>query len=577
MFKNMPITRKFPLVVLLLTIITAVSIAFLTVTQVRQAMETEALKKLKAMESVISHEFHLVADNHSSDLEVMATNYAVIEAMHKFEQAFKMIRLEYGNPGEYLQQQFITNNPHPAKERQLLVSTEDETVYSDVHTRWQDWFRTYAQKRGYTDLLLVDLKGNVVFSVAKNLDFGANLNDEKFQNTGLSKVVEMSQKNADDSETSFSDFLPYEIDEGALAGFMARPIINEYDSHIGTLVFRLPVDPFVASIGQDTGLGEHIQAFVIGEDFKLRFSDGVESDHDGHQHETDEHAAAAHHDTKYMQNALDGKGVTHITAHPDGEKVLESYGGMELYGVKYVMIWDVPYAGIMSSASHLLKNIILIVSASMLVFLVVVISFIRATVNPLRVLQNSLLKIAQTRDLRLRVSTGGQDEIGKSTQAVDNILELVENFVRNAKTGANQLDDLATDVITGALLHFKFLRDITGDAKAEVERGDRFVQTDYERYAQAPEDNDTSFMYQNSVPFVDSSQLVRCGLIRSDEEYLRHLSTTIGSVEDSSTTKRILHPMEDSLLHSDRSNIYEVQNTLRFLDLVNSNTGKEAK
>jgi len=69
---------------------------------------------------------------------------------------------------------------------------------------------------------------------------------------------------------------------------------------------------------------------------------------------------------------------------------------------------------------------------------------------------------------------------------------------------------------TGALLHFKFLNDFHARALEEVARDEHYDgATEYRRYAERLSQHpDMTFMYEGSVRFEGTSQLVRLGLMQ---------------------------------------------------------------
>jgi len=74
---------------------------------------------------------------------------------------------------------------------------------------------------------------------------------------------------------------------------------------------------------------------------------------------------------------------------------------------------------------------------------------------------------------------------------------------------------------TGVLLHFKLLHDLHAKARDEAARGEYSRGAlEYRRYARTLDQNpQTTFMYENSVRFEGTSQLVRLGLMQDSETW----------------------------------------------------------
>jgi glycosyltransferase involved in cell wall biosynthesis len=77
--------------------------------------------------------------------------------------------------------------------------------------------------------------------------------------------------------------------------------------------------------------------------------------------------------------------------------------------------------------------------------------------------------------------------------------------------------------VTGVLLHFKFLEDFFARVKIEVDRKEHWDgASEYYRYsAKLKYKPDFSFHYDGSVAYEDSQQLVRLGLMREDDGWMR--------------------------------------------------------
>jgi hypothetical protein len=122
--------------------------------------------------------------------------------------------------------------------------------------------------------------------------------------------------------------------------------------------------------------------------------------------------------------------------------------------------------------------------------------------------------------------------------------------------------------ITGVILHFKFLGDFGALAQAEVKRGDRYMANDYQRYAQILSDFRGSFLYPNSVPFVDTCQMVRCKMLRTTKEWLDYLTAAIGAIEEQAAAQQMTAPLLDSLRFRDVHHARPLDDSLHFIDMV---------
>src|SRR5690606_33619266 len=103
-----------------------------------------------------------------------------------------------------LQTAYITESPNP-EDRASVDSNMKAATYDPPHKRFHPGFRTLMQERGYSDVLLVSPVGDVVYSVAKNLDFASNSSAET---SGLGQAF-AAAKDLPEGEAAFVDFTLY--------------------------------------------------------------------------------------------------------------------------------------------------------------------------------------------------------------------------------------------------------------------------------------------------------------------------------------------------------------------------------
>ena len=83
----------------------------------------------------------------------------------------------------------------------------------------------------------------------------------------------------------------------------------------------------------------------------------------------------------------------------------------------------------------------------------------------------------------------------------------------------HSLSHVTTAKVTGALLHFKFLSDFHDRVETEVARGEHYDGArEYRAYRDLMrKQGAVNFLNEKSVRFEDSAQLVRLGLMRTEE------------------------------------------------------------
>ncbi|MXN47448.1 HAMP domain-containing protein [Shinella kummerowiae] len=159
-----------------------------------------------------------------------------------------------------------------------LKSAETDK-FDQLHGRYHGFFQRNAEAQGFDDMLLVNLSGDIVYSLRKHGDFGANLtSDPRFAGTGLAKVFAEAAPSTETAIVAFGDYQPY-APAGRAMAFLATSV-SSVAGKIGVLVVALPTERIAAKLNNAVGLGETGEAMLLNADGYLltRPSHGAEAD-----------------------------------------------------------------------------------------------------------------------------------------------------------------------------------------------------------------------------------------------------------------------------------------------------------
>lgn len=200
------------------------------------------------------------------DLDIVASNPRTAEALTEFSTHFR----SYDDPLRALQQIYITDNPNPTGQLDLMVSAGTGDPYDEAHARHHPFFDHLQNVQGYYDVFLFDTDGNLVYSVFKELDYATNMLSGEWQDTGLAEVFRLGLQVGESAAPAFLDFAPYAPSADAPASFMARSVFNASGERVGVLAYQMPIDAINATAGNSTGLGNSGDAYLVGSDGYLR-------------------------------------------------------------------------------------------------------------------------------------------------------------------------------------------------------------------------------------------------------------------------------------------------------------------
>lgn len=203
----------------------------------------------------------------STDLRSLADSPQTARALRDYSRAWE--RMGDG-PGTLLRHHFIELNPHPSGQRYKLKSVSDISDYSIAHGRYHGIFSAFVEQKGYHDVLMIDVAGNVLYSVAKEEDLGQNLFIGELRSSSLSRVARRVM-HMPEADVIFTDFAFYGPSGTDPASFAAVPLKDSDGKTVGALIFQISADQVTALTRRPA---EHHEkdslTYLVGKDLKLR-------------------------------------------------------------------------------------------------------------------------------------------------------------------------------------------------------------------------------------------------------------------------------------------------------------------
>ena len=207
--------------------------------------------------------------NHSNQKELQLEDYYPTSSTTKILQYFYLIHNSLAS----------TYSTQSKKENFI---PEYDRVYSQYHEKLSALLDEYS----YYDILLLDAKGNIIYTVLKELDFGTNVNSKMMVGTSISRLYQSIKdkmatyynKNGDIENYSFftimSDVESYRPSLNLPSSFIATPIIKNH-KFIGVFIAQLhhlDINKIMLlnERWRSFGFGYTGESFLIGSDFRTR-------------------------------------------------------------------------------------------------------------------------------------------------------------------------------------------------------------------------------------------------------------------------------------------------------------------
>ncbi|MCZ2146314.1 MAG: HAMP domain-containing protein [Bryobacterales bacterium] len=265
------------------------------------ALEQATLDRLTALRQTRASQIEDYFRDIEADVAALSADESTINATEGFREAWaKLPGLEPDSPAakalhalydrefpqpfardwypadpraQTLQSIFLAANPHPARERGLLLEVEAGR-YGAAHNRFHPTFQGYRSAFGFHDIVLILApEGRIVYTVRKEIDLGTSLHRDVMRTTGLARAYQRALAH-NSSQTVLEDYAPYPP-SGLLPAAFAATAIRRAGSVIGVLAIQVSIHEVNRVMTGDNGwraegLGETGQAYITGPDGLLR-------------------------------------------------------------------------------------------------------------------------------------------------------------------------------------------------------------------------------------------------------------------------------------------------------------------
>jgi methyl-accepting chemotaxis protein len=254
-------------------LLTALSIAVINGLAYFASSRISGEQALKAKEGVLIFRGDMLQDQ-LEQLENQAGSIARIEALQmsitSLKSGWKTIEKTSGDARAELKKVFITNNPNPADQREKLVKPEAPSgFYYSNHEATQTEVARDLENTAFSDLLIADLEGHVLYSYKKNEDFAENLKTDAWKSTGAgvayAKAIANTAKATDDMAPVGFSGLRVNASDGKSAIFYAVPIVK-LGAAKGIILFKVRDDVVTTILQEGIVSGSTAQAAIVSDD-----------------------------------------------------------------------------------------------------------------------------------------------------------------------------------------------------------------------------------------------------------------------------------------------------------------------
>lgn len=362
---------------------------------------------------------------------------------------------------QYLQYHYVI--PYDSWEEAIQVDDAgDGSAWSAAHAKYHDYYRAMTDVQQFEDVVMLDTRGNVVYTAFKGVDLGTNLLDGPYRLSNIADAYREVMSRNIVGEVVLTDFAAYSPSVGSPAGWAVTPIAVD-DEIIGALAIELPIDRIdqVMTVGGewvDNGLGETGETYLVGRDGLMR-SISRELSISPEQYQQAAVAAglspsaaalSVRNGNTLLQQEILGDGIVRAQSGQSGSLIERDYLGREsitayaplsVGNLGWVIVAQESFAEAMAPVEDFTRNLILS-TAGMIIF-VCLLSLLLAQVfvRPLRRLKLAAQRIAAGEE-GVQVDAGSSDELADVATAFNDMsrsLQIKSNLIEQQEKASEAL------------------------------------------------------------------------------------------------------------------------------------------
>jgi methyl-accepting chemotaxis protein len=371
----------------------------------REELKQDALTRVTALSKARKSAIEMYLSSIREDLVTVASNPTAQGAALQFTAAWEGLGK---SQKEYLQKTYITENPNPTGKKEELTEAKDKSWYSGIHGQFHPWFRQFLRARDYYDIFIFDMKGNLVYTVFKELDYATNLLEGEYKDTDLGNAYRAAVK-AEPGTVHFFDFKPYAPSNGVPASFISTPISDKTGKTIGILAFQMPISRINTVMAETSGLGTTGESIIVGADRLARNDTPLVKDS----------ILKRKFDAPAIDRALKGELIVDTFTDATQTEKTAAFVPFAFEGAKFAIVTQIDTSEMLAGASHLAQRAAIVSLIGIVLVATVGLFAARTLVVPIRAMTDAMTKLAAGEKETEVPARGRRDEIGDMAAAVE--------------------------------------------------------------------------------------------------------------------------------------------------------------
>jgi len=316
----------------------------------------------------------------------------------------------------------------------------DGSAWSAANARFNDFFREIVTRFEFEDALLLDTRGNIVYSAYKGVDLGTNILTGPYKGSALNDAYQDALDSNAVDYVGLTDFGDYQPADEPTAWFVSP--VGPQGRVEGVLALQFPISKINKLMTMDgrweeSGMGRTGETFIVGPDELMRsnsrlFLEDPEAykrdviaagtppdvaDSAIRQHGTTLVQPVATEATKLAQRGQRG---TLIADDYLGHETLQAYAPADIPGLRWAVVAKIDTAEAFAPVSAFTRRLVLSTAGIIFIVCIAAMLLARLFVRPIRRLEAGAQQISSG-DYGITLPVQSKDEFGDLTVAFNDM------------------------------------------------------------------------------------------------------------------------------------------------------------
>jgi methyl-accepting chemotaxis protein len=288
-----------------------------------------------------------------------------------------------------------------------------------------------TDKMRFYDIFVIDSKGNILQTIAKEDDLGTNLISGKYKDTSLARVFAKGL-----IEPAISDIEFYAPSKEKISAFFAVPVKDDDGNVLGVLASQITMTDIDEIMQERSGLGETGETVLVGQDFFMRSNSRFSKDPTTLKGKIEAEAP---------RRALEGSTGTMWLLDYRNVPVFNAYAPLDIPGLNWAIVSKMDEHEILAPVYKFLYMLLIGLGILALVILLVSYYVAKRLTTPIKVLNRKLLEMAETEQYDQKISKRSNDEIGLLVESFNKMSAQINTKTAELTEKQNELEQELTE------------------------------------------------------------------------------------------------------------------------------------